>query len=260
MHPQAFDIARIEANLRRTHLFETFDPVIIGLDHNLDPYHQEKHAFGLFPELPRELQFMIWAAAADERQIVRIRSWLEEDTGTERFFGDYTMPVVLHVCHDSREEALKRYSVIFTGILRDPIYFNYQRDFLSLVGLSAYEHFQILSQEDWIISAEILQIENVLSVVNGLGSGESEEDVLLKELAIWGQVKRIIIAERLPTWCGTFKEIWSDSSMESLVRATNDNNTSPYREDLVPSKHPQVRIVKFNDVLNAVAKNERQSL
>ncbi|KAM0315309.1 hypothetical protein ACHAO8_004076 [Botrytis cinerea] len=257
MHPQTFDLLRMETSLRKMQLFEPHDPVVIGVDHNLDPYFKSQHSFCLFPRFPPELQLMIWAAAADDRQIVRIKPCAEDGSGEEGFRGDYTMPVALHVCRDSRKEALKRYTVIFKGILRNPIYFNYQQDYLSLVGSSAHEHFQILSGEDHVISEEIQKVENVFSMIAGCGSGESEEDVLTEILGIWDGIKRLVIAERSPTWWGTFKEIWSDKEVKRLAR---DAKADRIREGTATPEFPQVRIVKFDDVLDAVARGEQQSM
>lgn len=253
MHPQTFDILRMEASLRRMQLFEPYDPFVIGVDHGLDPYIKSQHSFCLFPKLPAELQLLVWAAAADERQIVRIKPCAKDGLGEEGFCADYKMPVVLHVCRDSRREALKRYTIIFENILRNPIYFNYQRDFVSLVGSSTCEHFEILSGEDNTISGEIQKVENVLAMVTGLGSGESEEDVLIKALGIWDGVKHLIIAERSPTWWGTFKEIWSDKEMKKFSKDAKANRT---REMVAKPGLPQVRIVKFNDVLDAVIRGK----
>ncbi|QSZ31752.1 hypothetical protein DSL72_001320 [Monilinia vaccinii-corymbosi] len=260
MHPQTFDILHMEESLCQLQLFESDDPLIAGFDHHLNPYFKANHAFSLFPRLPPELRLMIWAAAADERQIVRIIPCSEDGSGEEGFQADYTMPVILQVCRDSRNEALKKYAVIFGGILRDPIYFNYQRDFICLVGTSTYEHFEVLSQEDNFVSGEIQKIENVLSMAAGLGSGKSEEDVLLEELATWDGIKNIIIVERSATWWSTFKEIWSDKEMKALTRDAKANHTRVERQSFITPSIPEVRIVKFDDVLDAIEEGERKSL
>ncbi|ESZ92094.1 hypothetical protein SBOR_7509 [Sclerotinia borealis F-4128] len=241
MHPHTFGILRMEESLRRMQIFESFDPLTIGVDHNRNSWFKARHAFCLFPKLPPELQLMIWAAAADDRQIVRIKPCAEDGSGGEGFLADYTAP---------------KYTVIFEGILRNPIYFNYQQDFVSLVGSSTLEHFTVLSGEDNTISEEIQRIENVLLMVTGLGSGESEEDVLIDALAIWDGVKRLIIAERSPTWWGTFKEIWSDREVKKI---SDDAKAKHTRERLHTPGFPEVRIVKFGDVLNTVESNENQS-
>ncbi|KAF7932662.1 uncharacterized protein EAE98_003961 [Botrytis deweyae] len=257
MHPQTFDLLRMETSFRQLQLFEPPNPLIIGVDHNLDPYFKSRRSFCLFPRLPAELQLMIWAAAADDRQIVRIKPCAEDGSGEEGFRGDYIMPVVLHVCRDSRKEALKKYTVIFKGILRNPIYFNYQQDYVSLVGSSTCEHFEILSGEDHVISEEIQKVENVFSMIAGWGSGESEEDVLTEILAIWDGIKRVVIAERSPTWWGTFKEIWSDKEVKRL---SYDAKADRIRQGIATPGSPEVRIVKFDDILEAVEQGEQRSM
>ncbi|RAL65331.1 hypothetical protein DID88_000899 [Monilinia fructigena] len=260
MHPQTFDIFHIEQNLGRMQFFKTHDPFIVGVDHNLEPDLKERHAFRLFPKLSPELRLMIWATAADDRQIVRIKPCSEDWSGEEGFLADYTMPVVLHVCQDSRNEALKKYAVIFGGILRNPIYFNYHRDFVTLVGTSTYDHFEILSQEDNSVSEEIQKVENVLSMAAGLGSGKSEEGVLLEELAIWDGIRHVVIAERSATWWGTFKEIWSDREMQRLTHDAKANHTRVERQTFIIPSIPEVRIVKFDDIIHAVEEDKYKSL
>ncbi|KAI9642815.1 hypothetical protein NHQ30_008548 [Ciborinia camelliae] len=256
MHPQTFDILRMETSLSRMQLFETYDPFVIGVDHNLNPFLKESHAFCLFPKLPPELQLMIWATAADDRQIVRIKACAEDGSGEGGFWADYTMPVILHVCQDSRKEALKRYTLSFEGILRNPIYFNYQRDFLNLVGDSTCEHFEILSGEDNTVSGDIQKVENVLQMSLGLGSGVSEEEILVGSLGIWDGIKRLVIAERVPTWWGTTKEIWSDREIKKFSRQAKANHN---REGLIKPGFPEVRIVKLDDVFDAVSDGEHKS-
>ncbi|CAD6445183.1 095b59a0-0c03-48a1-95f8-4ab0b8fa3788 [Sclerotinia trifoliorum] len=257
MHPQTFEVLRLESSFGSLCINKINDPFIIGVDHNLNPNFKARSLFYLFPRLPTELKLMIWAEAADDRQIVRIKPRARDGTEHEGFRADYAMPVVLHVCRDSRREALKRYTVIFKGILRNPIYFNYQRDYVSLVGSTTCEHFEILSGEDSSICEEIQKIQNVLEMVTGLGSGDSEEDVLLYMLSIWNGVKRLIIAERSPTWWGTFKEIWSDKEVKKLCKDAKANDT---REWVATPDFPQVRIVKFDDILSAVVKEEKQPM
>ncbi|TGO12196.1 hypothetical protein BTUL_0093g00450 [Botrytis tulipae] len=257
MHPQTFDLLRMETSLRQLQLFEPPNPLIIGVDHNLDPYFKARRSFCLFPRLPAELQLMIWAAAADDRQIVRIKPCDEDGSEDEGFRGHYIMPVVLHICRDSRKEALKRYTVIFKGILRNPIYFNYQQDYVSLVGSSTCEHFETLAEEDYVISEEIKKVENVFSMSAGCGSGESEEDILTEILAIWDGVKCVVIAERSPTWWGTFKEIWSDKEVKRLSYSAKADRI---REGTATPGSPEVRIVKFNDILDAMQRGEQRSM
>ncbi|APA12310.1 predicted protein [Sclerotinia sclerotiorum 1980 UF-70] len=257
MHPQTSEALRLEAAFDSLRINKIDDPFIIGVDHNLSPYFKARSLFCLFSRLPPELKLMIWAAAANGRQIVRIKPRARDGTEGEGFRADYTMPVVLHVCRDSRREALKRYTVIFRGILRNPIYFNYQQNYIGLVGSSTCEHFEIRSGEDNAICKEIQKIENVLAMVTGLGSGESEEDVLVCMLSIWDGVKRLIIAESSPTWWGTFKEIWSDKEVKKLCK---DAKANDIRERVATPDIPQVRIVKFDDILSAVVKEEKQSM
>jgi hypothetical protein len=75
--------------------------------------------FHLFPKLPAELRLMIWAAALPGPRLVDVKFHFT-DEGSR--FGSLPMrctsrtppPAILGVCSESREEALKKYSLCFT--------------------------------------------------------------------------------------------------------------------------------------------------
>jgi len=79
--------------------------------------------FTIFPTLPLELQLEIWKNSLPERRVVEFRAtrYREEDAHIR-----YNLPVILHVCQNSRQMALKRYKLV-EGLF-EPIYFDFEED------------------------------------------------------------------------------------------------------------------------------------
>ncbi|KAI1326071.1 hypothetical protein F5Y16DRAFT_249215 [Xylariaceae sp. FL0255] len=96
--------------------------------------------FHLFSLLPAELRLSIWSLNLPQSRIVTIRcgpraaSSLAKgncDAQLVQCTSSSSIPVNLHVCHESRVEALKRYKVLF-GVGGQPgkVYFDPMRDTL----------------------------------------------------------------------------------------------------------------------------------
>ena len=89
--------------------------------------------FTVFPNLAVELRLKIWRSSFPGPRNVGVKIRIK-DSG----FGGWIVrentpppPVALHVCHESREEALKYYILSFgTTVYPPTIYFNYQIDTL----------------------------------------------------------------------------------------------------------------------------------
>jgi len=95
----------------------------------------------LFPKLPSELQIQIWEAALPEEPRL-VALWLKiwqtnsstgypEDSAEDRrkFLCKNPPPTLLHVCRQSREVALKKFSLqIKTPIQKCPIYIDPKED------------------------------------------------------------------------------------------------------------------------------------
>ncbi|KAI1393405.1 uncharacterized protein F4822DRAFT_11986 [Hypoxylon trugodes] len=96
--------------------------------------------FHLFARLPIELRFNIWAYNLPGPRIVEIKysnepiltSQLQEDTDRPIIYASSSpIPVNLHICRESRAEALKRYRLLFgTSPGAGRIYFDNLRDTL----------------------------------------------------------------------------------------------------------------------------------
>ena len=66
--------------------------------------------FTLFPKLPEELRLYIWNVVKEPR-VVEVRFQLDGRKNKHKYFAE--QPVLLHVCRESRIEALKRYENAF---------------------------------------------------------------------------------------------------------------------------------------------------
>ncbi|KAF7862674.1 hypothetical protein EAF04_007547 [Stromatinia cepivora] len=82
-------------------------------------------------EFPGEIRNMIWEMTIEQR-LVEIRFTSKkgiQDCNTHDFIAD--IPVILHLCHESRDFALKYYELAFfhTGAAA-PVYFNFELDLL----------------------------------------------------------------------------------------------------------------------------------
>ncbi|KUJ09152.1 uncharacterized protein LY89DRAFT_724660 [Mollisia scopiformis] len=67
--------------------------------------------FARFPKLPPELKLKIWKHAAREGRVIEV--YTRRIRGKpKKSWTDSVTPAVLHVCHDSRKEALKHYQLL----------------------------------------------------------------------------------------------------------------------------------------------------
>lgn len=82
-------------------------------------------SFTLFPKFPIELRIQIFGHAMPGARRVRIIVNLFKG-----LHSDCTVPPMLHVCRESRLEALKLYQPLFNHSVRPIVYFNFARDSL----------------------------------------------------------------------------------------------------------------------------------
>jgi hypothetical protein len=101
--------------------------------------------FTLFPALPSELRLKIWSFIALVPRTVTIEyktSYDRDDRGkvhatSKGWISPSTIPVSLHICHDSRSVALKNYRLAFGSYFHEPeIYFNFSADTLSFQNVN----------------------------------------------------------------------------------------------------------------------------
>ncbi|KAF7920971.1 hypothetical protein EAE99_007823 [Botrytis elliptica] len=116
-------------------------------------------AFKLFKFLPKELQLAIWKYALDdiEPRTVKLKLYwwqykvnrpeVREFLGsilTARHEYKANIPTLLHICHDSREIAQKRYKLSFGKLLQGrPVYFDIEQDTLWVVGRDHCQDFPL---------------------------------------------------------------------------------------------------------------------
>lgn len=90
--------------------------------------------FERFPDLPKELQLMIWKAvtAAYDPVYVVIEADNTPSNHELRLRSSACVPPVLQVCQDSRRIALGTYQLAFRAVDGRPQYFDFNRDILHI--------------------------------------------------------------------------------------------------------------------------------
>ncbi|ESZ98777.1 hypothetical protein SBOR_0826 [Sclerotinia borealis F-4128] len=132
--------------------FIKYDPSFNQQNHFPPGPRQSQRKFTLFLQLPTELQLLIWNHVLLDREarliIVRSTNICAVLPG-----GEFETPVLyqataysdipptLQVCHLSRTEARRHYSLCFQQNLVHPVYFDPRKDFLVMEGAKALESF-----------------------------------------------------------------------------------------------------------------------
>ena len=100
-------------------------------------------SFEHFPQLPKEVQDMIWSAALPGPRIIHATEKIY-NRATGRGYGELgvikawsDIPAMLHVCHDAREIALKGYQLAFGSRFGYPTYFDPEKDIVLFPYLAA---------------------------------------------------------------------------------------------------------------------------
>ncbi|PQE17402.1 DUF890 domain protein [Rutstroemia sp. NJR-2017a BVV2] len=213
--------------------------------HHPCPSFKTQHSFGMFSKLPAELKSMIWSFAIDTPQLVQFVCESGPDPTQYYFRAKYTVPAVLHICRDSRAQALKSYTPFLETTLLYPLYFNYKVDYMLLEGQSTMHLFEALSRQAHI-GKELDGVENVAFMVTGLNDNSCEEEELIQVGRVFGGAKRIILLEQIATWWGNHKEIWSDEHMRRIFttirRAKSESNPR------IAEPPPEVRVIKLREL------------
>jgi hypothetical protein len=92
-------------------------------------------SFPKFPQLPRELQLMIWEAFDPEPQRISLYSTtkIEEKKEGEHYVSlSRILPPILYACHDSRVAGLKHYTLAFAAQFGVTCFFNFEKDILEI--------------------------------------------------------------------------------------------------------------------------------
>jgi hypothetical protein len=99
---------------------------------NLSPIPR---AFPQFPLLPAELRYQIWALSLPGPRVIEIRNHTGGFAALNKTKRPYLVnsicrvPALLHICHESREEALKHYDLAFgMGRLPPKISVDFSKD------------------------------------------------------------------------------------------------------------------------------------
>ena len=129
--------------------------------------------FTLFPQLPFELQDMIWEITLSEPRLISGESCFRE-----WWYGRvvrFLSPVALHVCHRSRSLAkrlLKRTSIQIPGVPgRKTLYLNQACDFFAVTKLDMQMNMKISR-----IVADPALVNRV--VISGIGPNEASPNMI----------------------------------------------------------------------------------
>ncbi|KAK0101465.1 hypothetical protein ONS95_006637 [Cadophora gregata] len=105
------------------------------------------YSFTNFPKLPTEIRLMVWELVLPGERVIRI----EDFTNTSRRHKPCTtcrcigsracVPTLLHVNHETRQLALKFYTVTFKNRLLKPTYFNPILDILLFPSVETFFKF-----------------------------------------------------------------------------------------------------------------------
>jgi hypothetical protein len=108
--------------------------------------------FTIFGQLSVELRLEIWKRAIPETRTIRIKTISVDIQGTlfhKSVAFRAATPALLHTNQESREEALKFYTLAFEDNLINPVYFDFKRDVLAFQNLFCLEHFVRKCSRDW---------------------------------------------------------------------------------------------------------------
>jgi hypothetical protein len=126
-----------------------------------------QEGFPQFPRLPQELRLKIWDVVTDEPRAVAIRLIYDMNGIPTRGFRSPTpVPAALHVCMESRETALKKYELSFSGhsayySLDYParIWFNFEKDMVYFRNRGTIGWHCLIQFQSSIVSKDLERIQ-----------------------------------------------------------------------------------------------------
>ncbi|KAK0100644.1 hypothetical protein ONS95_007097 [Cadophora gregata] len=89
--------------------------------------------------MPFELRLMVWKLSLPGPRTITI---LEKSKKTYRINSAAISTPLLHVCHELRELALKRYTAAFESDHHEPFYFDFESDSLNFPTLASMSYFR----------------------------------------------------------------------------------------------------------------------
>lgn len=149
-------------------------------------------SFSRFPDLPFELRLKVWEYLLTPRII--IATCFDNDEVTERRAQLArrprlpAVPVLLHICHETRQLALRHYELAFSwrvpSILACPrsapprVWFNFERDALLLLGeLEPYDSSNINAPMVYFLNRDdACRVRHVACAFEELHLGEVESE------------------------------------------------------------------------------------
>jgi hypothetical protein len=161
-------------------------------------------SFTLFPYLPLELRLKVWVYMVTPR-IVTLHSQgkydelhLIKNTQAMWWTSPNPVPTILHICHESREEALKSYQRLFKpNDHQAAIYFDFSRDTLR-IGITRSEYY-LTEDTSWFSTGRDPCMEDHTAIVDWpenheINIAENLQFMITEDddysLSIWHQIRR----------------------------------------------------------------------
>ncbi|KAG4433461.1 hypothetical protein IFR05_011065 [Cadophora sp. M221] len=187
--------------------------------------------FTLFPELPFELRLKIWNCIASGPRTVTItygsQATRHKGKTISRFDGWGTpepTPVILHICHESRAEALKLYQLAFGSHFHiAKIYFNFSTDILRFGN--GHEAEYLARDSEWIKAGPAPYRLDLFLAGGFYGGDDSEkvqymvldldEEVYGRKYLFWSEIKELTALKELTVLA------WEDNDEAANVLMQN---------------------------------------
>jgi len=161
--------------------------------------------FELFPKLPIELRLKVWKLSMPGPRRVDVRFLSDGRRGDHEFTAE--MPVLLHVCQESRNEVLKKYEVIFKHPKAlNQCYFNFELDTLHMLYSSCSQKYQFVAKSkspDSIKKVQKLAIDGVSCSTFFQRSSGSHGKALILEFQNLKELSFVVENHNIdgPCWC-----------------------------------------------------------
>ena len=180
--------------------------------------------FTIFGQLSVELRLEIWKRAIPEPRTIRIKTISVDIQGT-LFHKSVALraatPALLHTNQESREEALKVYTLSFEDNLIKPVYFDFKRDILAFQNLFCLKHFIKKCSRDWPTlgsNSEYLKVRHLALITYWVPTGGRYFKVLEEKVMFFFPcLETFICMSRIPSLSQDqkvdieteFKAIWA---------------------------------------------------
>lgn len=214
----------------------------------------ELQSFTLFPYLPLELRLKVWAYMIPPR-IVTLHSQGGKDkprlrknnkamycSKAMRWTSPNPVPTILHICHESREEALKSYQRLFKpNDFQAGIYFDFSRDTLR-IGITRPEYY-LTEGASWFSTGRDPCMEDHTAIVDWpenheINIAENLQFMITEDddfsPSIWHQIRRF---PALRADCHALGELRLNGSVDEAAQSVDSIHRSKISGMVGPENH-----------------------